>query len=86
MPVEELFFTLFSFTETDTFTTQIIYNQGEILNYMNIYTAIKPTKYDIRDIFIKNKIEYKNFKFNGHVKKGYRLFIKKLEEKEDVPF
>lgn len=86
MPVEELFFTLFSFTETDTFTTQIIYNQGEILNYMNIYTAIKPTKYDIRDIFIKNKIEYKNFKFNGFVKKGYKLFIKKLEEKEDVPF
>jgi hypothetical protein len=86
MPVEELFFTLFSFTETDTFTTQIIYNQGEILNYMNIYTAIKPTKYDIRDIFIKNKIEYKNFKFNGHVKKGYKLFIKKLDEKEEIPF
>lgn len=79
MPVEELFFTLFSFTETELFTTQIIYNQGEILNYMNIYTAIKPTKYDVRDIFIKNKIEYKNFKFNGYVKKGYKLFIKKLD-------
>ena len=86
MPVEELFFTLFSFTETELFTTQIIYNQGEILNYMNIYTAIKPTKYDIRDIFIKNKIEYKNFKFNGYVKKGYKLFIKKLDEKEEIPF
>lgn len=86
MPVEELFFTLFSFLESELFTCQIIYNQGEVLNYMNIHTAIKPTKYDIRDIFIKNKIEYKNFKFNGYVKKGYKLFIKKIDDKEDVPF
>lgn len=87
MPVEELFFTLFSITQTDYFANSVIYNQGEILNYMNIHTAIKPTKYDIKDIFVKNKMEYKNFKSGGNLKFGVKLWINRSEEGgEDVPF
>ena len=86
MPVEELFFTFFSVIQTDYFTNSIIYNQGEILNYMNIHTSIKPTKYDIKDIFIKNKLEYKTHFFNGFSKKGFKLWIKQVQESEEAPF
>ncbi len=86
MPVEELFFNLFSLEETEFYNLPVIYNQGEILNYMNIYTSIKPTKYDIKDIFIKNKLDYKNIKLNGLTKFGVKFYIENKTNIGEVPF
>lgn len=89
MPIEELFFTRFSITQTDYFTERRILNQGEIMNLMNSNTSVNVTKFEIKDIFTKNKIEYKLFKVNGQPKKGIELFVHndftKIEENE-VPF
>jgi predicted P-loop ATPase len=89
MPVEELFFTRFSTQRTDFFTERRIFNQGEVLNLMNSNTAVKPTKFDIKDIFTKNKFIYKNFKFGGVLKKGIELYVKadfQQVEDNEVPF
>jgi hypothetical protein len=89
LPIEELFFAMFSMQQTDFFTERKILNQGEILNLMNLNTVVKPTKFDIKDIFTKNKLSYKVFKFNGFSKKGVELFTKQENneiEIEDVPF
>ena len=52
-----------------------IWNQGEILNHMLQTTNLKVTKYDIKDIIIKNNLKYKNYKTgNGTQKKGIKLF------------
>jgi hypothetical protein len=73
-PVEELFFKLYSITETSEQHICEVLNQGEILNYMSIHTAIKPTKYDIKDIFVKNNLVYKVNRVNGILKKGVILY------------
>jgi hypothetical protein len=78
---------LFSLEKTEYFVNREIMNQGDILNYMNIYTSVKPSKYDIKDIFVKNNIEYKPYFFNGKTKKGVELFTKSIiENQNDVPF
>jgi hypothetical protein len=87
MPIEELFFNLFSLEETEVFTNRDIMNQGDILNYMNIYTSVKPSKYDIKDIFVKNNIEYKAYRINGVLKKGIELYTKSImNNNNEVPF
>ena len=87
MPMEELFFNLFSLEKTEYFVNREIMNQGDILNYMNIYTSVKPSKYDIKDIFIKNNIEYKVYRVNGVTKKGVEIYTKSIiENQNDVPF
>lgn len=75
MPVEELFFKYFAIEQGGTFMSEDIWNQGEILNYMLQKTNLKVTKYDIKDIIIKNNLKYKNCKTgNGAQKKGIKLF------------
>jgi hypothetical protein len=74
MPVEELFFNYFSVTNNSEFPERIILNQGEILNYLNIHTSINVSKYDIKDLFIKNNLEYKLHR--PEMKKGVELFKK----------
>jgi hypothetical protein len=51
-----------------------ILNQGDILNFLNLNTSINITKFDVRDIFVKNKIEYKPYKLSGILKKGDEFF------------
>lgn len=89
MPVEEIFFTRFSLERTDYFTERRILNQGDILNFLNLNTSINITKFDVRDIFVKNKIEYKPYKLSGILKKGVELWIKpdfKNVNDNEVPF
>lgn len=94
MPIEELFFNFFSLTKNDSFTERRIINQGEAMNYININTGIKATKFDIKDIFVKNKMEYKPYKNNGILKKGvevwqkYEFVMQKSDENNnnEVPF
>ena len=89
MPVEEIFFTRFSLEKTDYFTERRILNQGDILNSLNLNTSINITKFDVRDIFVKNKIEYKSFKISGVFKKGVELYIHNIDSnphEDEVPF
>jgi len=76
MPFEELFFNHFSFEPTRIFTERIILNKGEVLNIMTGKLLVKPSKYDIKDIFVKNKVEYKLHRINGEIKKGFELYEK----------
>ena len=88
LPVEELFFNTFSSSETDEKTERRIMNQGEILNYLNIFTSINVSKYDVKDIFIKNNLSYKTYRINGSVKVGVELFLKPEHSpiSSEVPF
>ena len=88
LPIEELFFNLFSITENEDFTDRRIMNQGDILNYLNIHTALNITKFDVRDIFVKNKLEYKPYKIKGVLKKGVELFLMPefTPNNNEVPF
>lgn len=91
-PIEELFFTHFSLEETSEHMQKVVMNQGEILNYLNANCATNITKYDIKDIFTKNKFNYTVYRFNGKLKKG--ILLHKFEENQsindenynDVPF
>jgi hypothetical protein len=89
MPVEELFFSRFSKIYTQEFCERKIYNQGDILNLMNIKTSINVTKYDVKDIFTKNKMSYQSYRYGNLFKKGYELFVKSEIEntqEEEIPF
>jgi len=88
LPVEELFFNTFSIKETEEKSERRIMNQGEILNYLNIFTSINVSKYDVKDIFIKNNLDYKNYKIKGIIKKGVELFLKPEHApiSNEVPF
>lgn len=88
-PIEELFFTHFSLEETSEHTQKVVMNQGEILNYLNANCATNVSKYDVKDIFVKNKFNYSLYRFNGKVKKGILLY--KFEQnqsliEDDVPY
>jgi predicted P-loop ATPase len=89
MPVEELFFNRFSIDLNDVYTERRIMNQGDILNSLNLNTAINVSKYDVKDIFVKNKLEYKSYRIKGMVKMGIELFVKpEFDDKinDEVPF
>ena len=81
MPFEELFFNHFSFELNREFTERIILNKGEVLNILTGKLLVKPSKYDIKDIFVKNKVEYKLYRVNGEFKKGFELY----EKYENIP-
>jgi hypothetical protein len=79
---EDLFFTKFSLQRTDEHQDETVLNQGEICNYMNTYFAYKITKYDIKRICLKHKMELKPIRISGKLKKGYLLY-RELVEKID---
>ena len=88
-PIEELFFTHFSLEENSEHTQKVVMNQGEILNYLNANCATNVSKYDVKDIFVKNKFNYMPHRFNGKLKKGILLY--KFEQnqsliEDDVPY
>jgi hypothetical protein len=89
MPVEELFFNRFSIDLNDVYTERRVMNQGDILNSLNLNTAINVSKYDVKDIFVKNKLEYKAYRIKGTVKMGIELFVQpEFDDKinDEVPF
>lgn len=89
MPVEEIFFNFYSLERNNRHQEEIILNQGNILSYLNSVNSINITKYDIKDIFTKNKIIYKSYKRDGKVFFGVKLY-KSFENQQvndkDVPF
>ena len=87
-PVEEIFFSHFSLEETTTHSEKTIMNQGDILNYLNIHSGINVSKYDIKDIFTKNKMIYKVYKVKNVLKKGILLYKEAtfVQNNNEVPF
>lgn len=79
-PVEELFFFHFHLKKQKNTAKKIVFNQGDILNYMNIHASINVSKYDIKDIFVKNKLNYTPHRTSEGVKEfcylKYRLMSK----------
>ncbi len=91
MPVEEMFFNIYSIEPEDKKTEERILNQGQILQYLNVIHSVNITKYDVKDIFTKNKITYKSYKRAGKVIFGVRLFAEPVfaqmpVNQEDIPF
>lgn len=88
MPVEEIFFNFYSVEPNEYKTEERILNQGQILQHLNLMNSINITKYDIKDIFTKNKIIYKSHKRNGKVIFGVKLFCEPVfvHNEPEVPF
>lgn len=77
LPMEEVFFKYFSLEQTSLYDSMVIFNQGEILEYLNIHSPLKPDKYDMRDIIVKNKLKYQAHRLTDRsLKKGIKLFIR----------
>lgn len=76
IPAEELFFSHFAIEPSRKFDRPVVMNQGDLIEYFSINTSSKMTKYDLKDIFVKNKIEYKLhvLKNTNDRKKGVKLY------------
>lgn len=75
LPIEEIFFKYFSIEPNSWHTDEKIWNQGEILEYLNFKSILKPTKYDLKEVLTKNKMIYKNYKDTFNIcKKGIKLW------------
>jgi hypothetical protein len=90
LPIEEIFFKHFSLTQTNIHIHECVMNMGEILEYLNLKSILKPNKYDLKEVMTKNKLEYKNYRdCFGKVKKGILLWATEGENniiKEEPPF
>jgi hypothetical protein len=89
MPVEEIFFSIYSIEENDKYTNEIIVNQGQILQRLNAVTSFNISKYEIKDILTKNKIDYKPYKRNGQLVRGCKFYVESeivSNNTQEVPF
>lgn len=92
LPIEEVFFNHFSLERQGEFILEEVLNQGEILEYLNIHSPLKPSKFDLQDVYKKNNMVYRSYRIGGasEFKKGFRLYKKPLHaneaKKEDDPF
>jgi hypothetical protein len=76
IPIEEIFFNHFKLTKGGVFMKEVIMNQGEILEYLNLNSVLKPTKYDLKEVLTKNKMDYKLHRMGDEFKKGLKLFMR----------
>lgn len=74
LPIEEIFFKHFSIEQTVNHTFEKVWNQGEILEYLNFKSILKPTKYDLKEVLTKNKLEYKMYRVDRGTKRGIVLW------------
>lgn len=75
LPIEEIFFKYFSVEETTWHIDEKIWNQGELLEYLNHKSILKPTKYDLKEVLTKNKMVYRTWRDNfGVAKTGIKLW------------
>jgi hypothetical protein len=89
LPIEELFLNFYSFEKNEKHSEEIIVNQGNILQYLNAQNSVNITKYDVKDIFIKNKLTYKSYKRDGKVLFGvllYKEYVNQYVNQNEVPF
>jgi len=76
LPIEEIFFSHFQLQYSQEFWFEKIWNQGEILEYLNLHSILKPTKYDLREVLTKNKMEYKKHRIGEITKSGMKLYTR----------
>lgn len=76
LPIEELFFKHFSVERSLDFPNEEVFNQNDMLEYLNKYSLLKPTKYDLREVLVKNKLIYKLHRIGEKVKQGVKLYLK----------
>lgn len=74
LPIEEIFFSHFQLEYSSEFCIEKIWNQGEILEFLNIQSIMKPTKYDLKEVLTKNKMEYKKHRVGEITKSGMKLY------------
>ena len=75
LPIEEIFFNHFSIDSNTINVIEKVWNQGELLEYLNNRSILKPTKYDLKEVLTKNKLVYKSYRdINGCVKSGIKLW------------
>lgn len=86
LPVEEIFFNHFSLEHSFDTPSRVVMNQGEILEYLNKVSLLKPTSYQLKEVIIKNKMNYSCFKDEGKNKKGYVLYMKTSDYNDLPPF
>lgn len=84
LPIEELFFTMFQTDSNGLFLKEVVMNQGEIMEYMSKNGITKPTKYEVKEVLIKNKMIYKVYRVGDSTKNGVKLFIKH-DHKTEIP-
>ena len=71
VPFDEIFASDFSFV--DNGGLPIIVNQGDILKYYS--DKLRITKFDIRNLMIRNKQENKSRSIDGRSKTGYKVWV-----------
>ena len=89
LPVEEIFFGIYSIEETSTHVNEVIVNQGQILQRLNAVTSFNISKYEVKDILTKNKIDYKPYKRNGQLVRGCKFYVESEivnNNLQEVPF
>jgi hypothetical protein len=81
LPIEEIFFNHFSINPTTINVVEKVWNQGELLEYLNNRSILKPTKYDLKEVLTKNKLIYRTYRdLSGNVKSGIKLWSRLEEE------
>lgn len=85
LPIEELFFKHYSIEKTNEFFIESVFNMSEILEFLNLRSTLKPTKYDLKEVFIKNKINYKTYRIYGTLKSGIKLYTKMDNNVQNMP-
>jgi len=78
LPVEEIFFSIYSIEKNEKFSQEVIVNQGEILNRLNNVTSFNILKYEIKDILTKNKISYRTYRRGEKVIKGCLFYVESV--------
>lgn len=78
LPIEEIFFNLFSISPNYIHDKEVLFNQGEIMEYITNHSPVKPTKYEIKEVLTKNKIVYKLHRVSETYKRANKLYIKSL--------
>ena len=87
LPVEEIFFNHFKLEKGGLYMKEVVMNQGELWEYLNIHSIIKPTKYDLKEVMVKNRIAYQTYRIGDVIKKGVKLYMKfkETEPTEEKP-
>ena len=86
MPIEEIFFNHFSLDQNEYHQKEVIVNQGEILEYLNLHSIMKPNKYELKEVLVKNKLVYTNHRIGMLQKKGIKLYTKYSSDEIKPPF
>lgn len=74
-PFGDVFFKNFSLQENESNIYERVRNCGEIINWFGVNTTLKPTKYDIRDMFEKRGIKATSvYRVAGKMVRGYKLY------------